>query len=521
VFPWPCSPASPAQPARRSLWGGLRAASLAAATSCLLAACAVPDADKSIAKSTEGISTTKPKIQGAQGPLTAAESKALLTKIGNASGDDDILQRHLAIEEAVAGSPLTADNAVTVLRDGPETFKAILAAIQGAKHSLNLEYYTIEDVRLEEGGAKLSDVLIAKRREGVAVNIIYDSYGSSDTPAEFFTRLEEAGVNLLAFHPIAPTSPENVITINRRDHRKILVADGEVAVVGGVNLSKDYESKSPGSDKADDDAESETPATAPGKSGDVGAEQDAGASDTGQAVGLTDDLPEQWLDTAAQIEGPAVAELQRLFRDHWRTENGPPLDDTLFFPDSVTKGKQVVRIIGSAPDDEIPRYYVTLISSLRNAESRAWISAAYFVPTPEQTEELTAAAKRGVDVRLLLADDSDSPQAIEAARTHYTDLLRAGIKIYETKNVILHSKTVVIDGVWSAIGSSNFDHRSVLYNDEVEAIILGIETADELEEIFARGMSISDEIDPATWEENRPFAERFRGFFSRVIENLL
>ena len=128
---------------------------------------------------------------------------------------------------------------------------------------------------------------------------------------------------------------------------------------------------------------------------------------------------------------------------------------------------------------------MTLISSLRNAEERAWISAAYFVPTPEQKETLIDAARRGVDVRLLLAGNSDSPEAIAVARTHYGDLLKAGIRIYETHDVVIHAKTVVVDGVWSAVGSSNFDYRSVLFNDEVDAIVLGADTARELETVFA------------------------------------
>ncbi|MES1151136.1 MAG: phospholipase D-like domain-containing protein, partial [Dongia sp.] len=190
-------------------------------------------------------------------------------------------------------------------------------------------------------------------------------------------------------------------------------------------------------------------------------------------------------------------------------------------PKLEAKGDQVARIIGSTPDQPISRYYVTLISALRNAESKAWISAAYFVPTPEEMEALTDAAKRGVDVRLLLPDASDSKEAIEAAQSHYTDLLEAGVKIYETKGVILHSKTVVIDGAWSAIGSSNFDHRSVLFNDEVDAIVLGSETANALESVFTGGEKIATAIDREKWEDSRPVTERMRGFFARMWEGLL
>lgn len=458
----------------------------------MLGACAVPDADRAI----EAAPSQPTRIEGARGPLSVAESRNLLMKIGGAA-PEDILRRHLAIEEAVTGAPLTADNNVVVLHDGPETFRAIAAAIKSARHSLNLEYYTIEDVRLGDQGPHLHDLLIEKAREGVAVNILYDSYGSSDTPAAFFDALEKAGVKLLAYHPLSP-NPIETLEINDRDHRKILVADGAVGIVGGVNLAKSYESKSPGSDDDEEEAAAHNPLTPKDPLADA-----------------------EWRDTAIRIEGPAVLELQTLFRDHWRREKGPEIDETGFFPETSAKGHDVVRIIGSSPDDDIPRYYVTLISALRNAEARAWVSAAYFVPTREQEEALMDAARRGVDVRLLLADDSDSPPAIEAARARYEDLLEAGIRIFETHGIVLHAKTVTIDGVWSAVGSSNFDHRSVLYNDEVDAIVLGAATAHELEAIFEGGMKIATEIDPETWEDTRNLPDRMKGFFVRLWENLL
>jgi cardiolipin synthase len=469
-----------------------------------ITACAVPDADQSIAEATRVTGAPKPQIQGAQGPLTAEQSRALLAKIGADGNGDKILKRHLIVEEAVAGSPLTGDNAVTVLPDGVAAFQAIAQAIRNAKHNLNLEYYTVEDVDLDGDGKKLSDLLLEKRKEGVAVNIIYDSYGSSDTPNDFFDRLKKAGVNLLDFHPISPAKPVQAIDFNDRDHRKILVADGAVGIVGGVNLSKSYESKFPGS----------------GSEGNAD-KQSSPVEGLTNTLGITTKLPDQWRDTAARIEGPAVAELQKLFIAQWESEKGPPLDQSGFFPKLDAKGDQVARIIGSTPDQPISRYYVTLISALRNAESKAWISAAYFVPTSEEIEALTGAARRGVDVRLLLPDVSDSQEAIEAAHSHYTDLLEAGVKIYETKDVVLHSKTAVIDGVWSAIGSSNFDHRSVLFNDEVDAIVLGSGTAKALEGVFTDGEQVANAIDREKWEDQRPVTERLRGFFARMWENLL
>jgi cardiolipin synthase len=456
-----------------------------------LAACAVPDADQSIAKSTTG---SKPVIQGADGPLSPAASEALISKLGGDAEGGAVLQRHLKIEEAISGSPLTTDNSVEVLRDGDQTFAAIGKAISEARETLNLEYYTIEDVTLKtpDGNARsLADMLVAKLEQGVAVNIIYDSYGSIDTPGAFFDRLKKAGAKLLDFHPIDP-NPANMIDGNDRDHRKILVADGRLAVIGGVNLSKSYESKSPGSD--DEENEGEDPKTG---------------------------LPVHWRDTSVRIEGPAVAEIQKLFFVHWKEEGGAKIDETSYFPKPQTKGGDVVRVIGSTPKQEISSYYVTLISALRGAEKKAWISNAYFVPTPEEMEELTAAAKRGVDVRLMLPEKSDAAPAVEAARSHYSELLESGVKIFETRNVVLHSKTVVIDGVWSAIGSSNFDHRSVLFNDEIDAVVIGRKTAQDLEAIFKEGEGTAVAIDAKTWEAQRPFTERARGFFARLWEGLL
>lgn len=487
---------------------------------CMLGACAtVPKVDHAVGTAASGAAGSR--IEGARGPLTIQESRALLAKLAIQADGTAILQRHLAIEEAVAGGPLTADNDVHVLRDGAETFAAVTQIIRGARHNLDLEFYTIEDVTMPDGAGgntTLLNLLLAKRRQGVEVNILYDSYGSSDTPRAFFDQLAKAGANLLEYHPIAPTNPANVLTLNNRDHRKIIVADSAVAVVGGVNLSKSYESKSPGSGNRHEEESGLTPPTNPSKTGLRKPDQAA----KGEApLPGGKPLPDVWHDVSIRIAGPAAGELQTLFREHWASENGPALQPPLPAPSPVAAGKQVVRIIGSAHDEEIPRYYVTLISALRTAEQRVWVSAAYFVPTPEEKEALIAAAQRGVDVRLMLAGSSDSQPAIAVAQTHYSDFLEAGIKIYEVKNVVLHSKTVAIDGVWSAIGSSNFDYRSVLYNDEVDAIVLGAGTAAELERIFEDGMKNAVQIDPATWEDSRTFADRFEGFFMRMFENLL
>jgi cardiolipin synthase len=459
-----------------------------------MAGCAVPDVDKSLATA-DATGPGKPRIVGADGPLTAGQGQVLLTSIAGGAGQDELLHRHRAVEEAVAGTPLTAGNATRLLRDGEGTFAAIFKAIHAAKHHINLEYYTLEDVTY--GGERLSDLLIAKHAAGVAVNVIYDSYGSSNSPIEFFDRLRTAGVNVVEFHPANPlAAAAGGYSPNDRDHRKIMVVDGRIAIVGGVNLASYYQSKIPGSKP-------------------VGAQT---KSDAANPVVAT--RPEVWRDVALRIEGPAVVQLQRLFLGHWQSGGGPKLDQTGFFPDLPAKDGEIIRIIGSSPQQDISRYYVTLISSMRNAEQRIWLTTAYFVPTSEELDTLKNAAKRGVDVRLMLPANSDAGPAMAVARSHYTDLLESGVRVFEIDGIILHSKTVTIDGVWSAIGSSNFDHRSVLFNDEVDAIVLGTDTARDLEERFEEDRKVAKEINLEAWRD-RPLPDRIGDFIQRTGQSLL
>jgi cardiolipin synthase len=420
------------------------------------------------------------QIEGASGPLTIQQSKTLLEKVAQEPGDAGILRRHMAIEQAIAVTPLVAGNSIQLLVDGTQTFAAMFAAIKSAKATINLEYYIFEDV--ESDGEHLGDLLIAKRRQGVTVNIIYDSYGSSATPADFFKRLKDAGINVVAFNPVNP------LKLTNRDHRKMLVVDGARAIVGGINLSTDYQS------------------SAPGKSG-----------------GVENKPAQHWRDTDLEIDGPAVAQLQTLFLEQWSKQKGPPLDKGKYFPALPVKGTEVVRIVGSTPDKQIPRYYVTLLSAIRNAEKNVWLSAAYFVPTDQEEEDIIGAARRGVDVRLLLPSDSDSKMALAIGRSHYGYLLEAGVKIYEVQNEVLHSKTTSIDGVWTSVGSSNFDPRSVVHNDEVDALVLGSVTGDDFEKMFERDISTARQIDLTTWR-HRPLNERSLELFelsSFLWQNLL
>jgi cardiolipin synthase A/B len=457
-----------------------RLAAAAAAVFAVTASCSsVPKVDALIDQPQSG----HPEMVGARGPLTARQSNAVLERLQRETKGSDVLQRHLALETALAGSPLAVGNKATLLQDGPATFAAMFQAIHDAKTYVDLEYFTVKDI--ESNGEHLGDLLTEKRNQGVAVYLIYDSVGSIDAPKEFFDRLKQAGINLVEFNPVNPLNATSGYSLNNRDHRKILVADGAVGIIGGVNLDTVYSSN-------------------PLSSGT-------------RRAGSPDEDP--WRDNDLEIAGPAVTELQKLFIATWVKQGGKPIEGQSA-PHVEPQGKEIIRIIGSTPDQAIPEYYVTLLSAISNAERRVWITAAYFVPTHEELEELENAALRGVDVRLLLPSHSDSDLALRVGHSHYTDLLENGVAIYEPRNQILHSKLVVIDGVWSVIGSSNFDHRSVLFNNEVDAVVLGRDTPVQMEAMLKDDFAKADPIELSVWKE-RPFSERIQDMFARLWQTLL
>ena len=419
------------------------------------------------------------KVFGARGPLSSRQSRVVLGRLAAQWPDAGALERHLAVEQIVAESPLFIGNQVRILRDGTETFPAMFAAIRQATRYLYLEYYIFEDVTCE--GETLSDLLVRQSQAGVHVRVIYDGIGSIGTDSGFFDKLRAAGVQIAEFNP--PNPWKRHFALNSRDHRKLLVADGTVAILGGVNLSSTYQSA--------------PQAAAPQKPQDV------------------------WHDTDIQITGPVVPELETLFREHWHEQQGVPLGaDADPDPPSQPPGDEVVRILGSSPVKLKRRYYVTAISAIRNAESSIWITGAYFVPTHQEKEGLMAAARRGVDVRLLLPAHRDSGPALAVQHSQYEELLRAGVKIYERDDGILHSKTMVIDRVWSIVGSSNFDHRSVLFNDELDAVVLGKETGERLADDFTADLQHAQEIEPDQWAR-RSALEHLRENFWRLWEQLL
>lgn len=418
-------------------------------------------------------------LEGAHGPLSAAQSRAILQRLQSGGQPTDIFSRHLALEEAIVGSPLTTGNAVRLLQDGPATYRAMLDAIAAARDHINMETYILDD---DAVGDRFALALLAKQAQGVQVNLLRDSAGTFGTPAAFFQRLSAAGVQVLEFNPVNPLAARDGWQWNQRDHRKLLIIDGRMAFLGGINISGVY----------------------------------SGGS-SGKARTVDPDAALAWRDTDLQLQGPVVAELQKLFVAAWQSQQGPPLPPRNYFPPLHAMGTQVVRAIGSSPEEAYSLIYATLLSAIGSAETSVRITNAYFAPDPQLLQTLVAAAARGVEVTLILPARTDSWLVFHAGRSHYARLLGAGVRIYERRGVVLHSKTALVDGVWATIGSTNLDWRSFLHNHELNAVILGAEFGQQVQTMFERDLAASDAIELATWERRSP-ALRVQEWFGRLWE---
>ncbi|MDA8260266.1 MAG: cardiolipin synthase [Betaproteobacteria bacterium] len=420
-------------------------------------------------------------FEGQHGPVSAGRSAAIIEGLERKAGDSDILQKHLAMEQAInADSPLVLGNKLTLLQDGPATYQAMFAAMRAAKDHINLETYIFED---DDIGRQFADLLLAKQATGIQVNLIYDSVGCLNTPKEFFGRLSDGGIRVLEFNPVNPLAGnKKEWLLNNRDHRKLLVVDGRIAFIGGINISEAYSS---------------------GPS--LRSTRKKGATTAG------------WRDTHLQIEGPVVAEFQKLFLDTWSKQKGMQLADKNYFPTLDKQGDEIVRAIGSASADPHSLIYLTLLSAIDHAEQQVNLTNAYFAPDPQLLKALTDAAQRGVEVKLILPSHTDSWPVFHAGRSHYSKLLRAGVKIYERRGAVMHSKTVSIDGVWSTIGSTNLDWRSFLHNDEINAAILGRDFSRQMDAMFAKDLAESDAIDLERWER-RSLLLRLKEGAARIVE---
>ena len=418
------------------------------------------------------------QIVSSKGLLSPEKSKAIMERLKRSVDPTDILERYTAVVESVTESPLTKGNKVTLLADGQAAYAAMFKAIQNAKSHINFETFIIED---DEVGRKFADLLLKKQSEGVQVNLIYDSVGSFSTPASFFQRLRDGGIQEVEFNPINPFKAHGHWLLAHPDHRKILIIDGKVAISGGINISSVYSSSLSGRREVE------------------------GA-------------PLPWRDTDVQIEGPAVAEFQKFFLDTWQKQKGPKLSERNYFPDLKEEGKALVRVVGSTPGQDNRITFIVYVSAITFAEHSVHLTNAYLIPDDQMLDAFTDAARRGVDVKIILPSTTDSLPALYATQYNYSELLKSGVKIYERRNALLHAKTAVIDGVWSTVGSTNMDYWSSLSDDEVNAVILSHEFAVEMEKMFARDLAESDQIQWAEWRK-RPLVPRIREWLAHLFSH--
>jgi cardiolipin synthase len=417
-----------------------------------------------------------PAVAGEQGTLDRESAARVLEELRGGPQASDIIDRYLTLMEAVGASPPVTGNRAMLLIDGDVTFAAMLKAMQDARDHINFETYIIRD---DEVGNMFADLLIKKSREGLAVNLIYDGFGSKGTPRSFFDRLEEGGVKVVEYNPMRHFKMGRREKFYNRTHRKTLIVDGAIAFTGGINIGNAYLKSRSKLDKVSP--------------------------------------PEEfWRDTQVMIEGPAARDFQRLFIETWQKQKGPPLAPADYYPAVGKKGDDIVQVVASSKGYCNRTTYTMYVSAIANASKSVHITQSYFAPDDQMLEALMQAAQRGVDVRIILPEHTDHGVVRQAARWHYTRLLKTGVKLYERAATVLHAKAAVIDGVWSTVGSTNLELWSFVSNDEINAVVLGRTFAKDMERAFQDDLEDSNEVLLGEWTR-RPLFDRAKEFFFHLF----
>jgi cardiolipin synthase A/B len=378
-----------------------------------------------------------------------------------------------------SSAPLTSGNRVSTLIDGPQTFDAIESDLKAARRHIHLETFIFG---ADDVGRRFAELLAKKRSEGVEVRVLYDSVGSMETPKSFFDELRGQGIEVREFRPMSPVKTPNIWDIHNRDHRKIVVVDGKVGFTGGINIDSTYSS--------------------------------ASTSKPGPKRGLQDG----WRDTHVRIQGPAVKQLQTLFVESWneageRTEFRP---EDSYFPKIRPGGNTLVAIVGNDSESDDRSLYGTYLAAFTRTTERLWITHAYFAPNEELLAAMEQAAQRGVDVRLIVPAFTDSNIVLNATQSTFTRLLKAGVRVYELKDALLHAKSVVIDGTVSIVGSANLDMRSFVHNDEVNAVVISRDFGQRMEQVFTRDQQAARAVDLERWQR-RSLWQRLKEFGVRLF----
>jgi cardiolipin synthase A/B len=418
------------------------------------------------------------------GPVHPAAEARDLARV-RAEGKGALFEHHLGVLAAAGDTQLLRGNTAQLLIDGPATFAAMKAAIQAARHRILVEFYIVEG---EGVAAEVADLLIRKAGEGVSVALMYDSLGSLGTERAFFDRLRAGGIAVCAFNPLNPLERPGHWGLVQRNHRKMLAVDSDVAFTGGINLSNVYAEGSFGS---------------------------------ARRVRPPEDADRQgWRDTQVQLQGPVVGALATVFRESWMRQGCEGQLPPAPAPRVAAPGQRVVKLVAGDPENGINPTYTALLRGIAASQQTVQLTMAYFAPGPELIQALCDAARRGVAVTLVLPGRSDVKLVLHAARSRYAQLLAAGVQIHEMSQAVMHAKTAVIDGVFSSVGSSNLDWRSIVGNNEIDVIVLGDDFGQQMQALFARDVAVSKPIQAAQWAQ-RGLGQRLLEGFARLVEPLL
>ncbi len=378
------------------------------------------------------------------------------------------------LPSALPGPTMTAGNRLDLLENGDAVFPAMLGAIASARKTVNFEAYIFWS---GEVGTRFRDALAERAAHGVEVRVLLDAVGSGGPKlkAGDVDAMRRAGCRVEFFHS---KKPWMLWVLNHRSHRRILVVDGAVGFTGGMGFADEW---------------------------------------LGNA-----DSPEHWRDTQVRVEGPAVRGLQRAFQENWSETTGEALVGDEFFPALAQPGSSSAAVVPSSPLAAMSGAGRVYAISLAAAAKEIWIANSYFVPDDAATELLVAAVKRGVDVRVIVPSDehNDVPATKAAGRSNFGPLLAGGVKIFEYQPTMFHLKTMVVDGIFSTVGSANFDERSFHLNEEVNLFVYDSAFAGLMKERYERDLSRCRPYTLAMWNA-RPLKKRVTEWLARPFQSEL
>ena len=368
---------------------------------------------------------------------------------------DDWRSAAITGAEKMARIPLTSGNNVTLLVDGDATFASIFEGIDAAEEYVLVQFYIVRDDAL---GRQLQSRLIAKAQSGVRVLFLYDEIGSLGLPDSYMEGLRSADVEIFPFH--SRKGSRNRFQLNFRNHRKTVVVDGRIAWIGGHNVGDEYLGRDP-------------------------------------AFG-------HWRDTHIRIEGPAVIGAQLAFVEDWRWATDELPGGLSWTPHIAADGEAQVLVIASGPADEMETASLMYTQAIHSATKRIWIASPYFVPDDAIVQALQLAGLRGVDVRILIPEKTDSTLVTLAAYSFFTEVKAAGVKIYRYQDGFLHGKVMLIDDNVATVGTANFDNRSFRLNFEITTVVFDADFAGSVERMFQNDFSVSRLMEQDEYD-NKPY----------------